>query len=98
MTGNQNVTGNHNIVIYGADARSIQAILEIEQQGRQKATERFKTLIEDKTKWFVGRTYVFDAIQSFIDCHPNGYFTITGDPGQGKSAILAKNVRDTGSW
>lgn len=55
---------------------------------------RFKTLIEDKTKWFVGRTYVFDAIQSFINNNPKGYFTIIGDPGQGKSAILAKYVYD----
>ena len=60
------------------------------------ALSRFKTLIEDKTKWFVGRTYVFDAIQSFIGNNPKGYFTIIGDPGQGKSAILAKYVQDTG--
>jgi Effector-associated domain 10 len=53
---------------------------------------QFKSLIEDKTKWFVGRTYVFDAIQSFINNNPKGYFTIIGDPGQGKSAILAKYV------
>jgi serine/threonine-protein kinase len=57
---------------------------------------RFKSLIEEKTKWFVGRTYVFDAIQSFINNNPNGYFTIIGDPGQGKSAILAKYVQNTG--
>lgn len=60
------------------------------------ALNRFKTLIEDKTKWFVGRAYVFEAIQSFIDNNPKGYFTIIGDPGQGKSAILAKYVQDTG--
>ncbi|GAB1541908.1 hypothetical protein NUACC21_45810 [Scytonema sp. NUACC21] len=57
---------------------------------------QFKLLIEDKTKWFVGRQYVFDAIQSFINNNPKGYFTIIGDPGQGKSAILAKYVQDTG--
>lgn len=60
------------------------------------ALNRFKALIEDKTKWFVGRTYVFEAIQSFISNNPKGYFTIIGDPGQGKSAILAKYVQDTG--
>lgn len=57
---------------------------------------QFNSLIEDKTKWFVGRTYVFDAIQSFIRNNPKGYFTIIGDPGQGKSAILAKYVQNTG--
>ena len=60
------------------------------------ALNRFKTLIEDKTRWFVGRSYVFEAIQSFIDNNRKGYFTIIGDPGQGKSAILAKYVKDTG--
>jgi len=57
---------------------------------------QFKLLIEDKTKWFVGRTYVFDAIKSFINNNPKGYFTIIGDPGQGKSAILAKYVQNIG--
>ena len=57
---------------------------------------QFKSLIEDKTKWFVGRTYVFDTIQAFVSNNPKGYFTIIGDPGQGKSAILAKYVQNTG--
>jgi Effector-associated domain 10 len=57
---------------------------------------QFKCLIADKTEGFVGREYVFDAIQSFINNNPKGYFTITGDPGMGKSAILAKYSQDTG--
>ena len=39
---------------------------------------------------------MFDAIEAFIANNPKGYFTIIGDPGQGKSAILAKYVQDTG--
>ena len=39
---------------------------------------------------------MFDAIQTFIQENKKGYFTIIGDPGQGKSAILAKYVQDTG--
>jgi hypothetical protein len=92
------VTGSNNTIIqiHGADAQAIQAVLAASfRQGRETARKRFKTLIEDKTKWFVGRDYVFDAIQSFIGRNPNGYFTITGDPGQGKSAILAKYVQTT---
>jgi hypothetical protein len=57
---------------------------------------QFSALIADKTKDFVGREYVFDAIAQFISSEPNGYFRIIGDPGQGKSAILAKYVQDTG--
>jgi serine/threonine-protein kinase len=57
---------------------------------------RFQALIEDKTKDFVGRNYVFDAIADFLTNQPNGYFIIEGDPGMGKSAILAEYVRQTG--
>jgi hypothetical protein len=53
-------------------------------------------LIQEKTEGFVGRKFVFDAIQSFLDHQPNGYFIIEGDPGIGKSAILAKYVEKTG--
>jgi hypothetical protein len=46
---------------------------------------------------FVGRTYVFQAIDDFCHCPniPCGYFFITGDPGAGKSAILAEYVKRT---
>jgi hypothetical protein len=54
---------------------------------------QFQSLIQDKTEGFVGREYVFDAIQTFIQQNPKGYFTIIGDPGMGKSAILAKYVQ-----
>ncbi|MFM9264953.1 SAV_2336 N-terminal domain-related protein [Tychonema sp. BBK16] len=56
---------------------------------------QFQSLIQDKTEGFVGRKYVFDAIETFIQENKKGYFTIIGDPGQGKSAILAKYVQDT---
>jgi len=56
--------------------------------------EEFKTLIKDKIKLFSGRQFVFDAIQDFINNHPNGYFTVVGNPGMGKSAISAKYVLD----
>ena len=55
---------------------------------------RFPTLIGNKIEGFVGREYVFDAINKFIAERSNGYFTIIGDPGQGKSTILAKYVQD----
>lgn len=58
--------------------------------------QRFEELIADKTKDFVGREYVFDEIRSFLNTQPKGYLTIEGDPGMGKSAILAKYVQDTG--
>lgn len=55
-----------------------------------------RELIKDKTKDFVGREYVFEAIADFIANYPKGYFIIEGDPGMGKSTIIAEYVRRTG--
>jgi hypothetical protein len=56
----------------------------------------FQSLIEEKTEGFVGREFVFEAIEEFLTSQPNGYFIIEGEPGIGKSAILAKYVQKTG--
>lgn len=56
--------------------------------------EEFKTLIKEKTESFCGRKFVFKAIENFIKNNPNGYFTVVGDAGMGKSAIAAKYVLD----
>ena len=47
----------------------------------------------DRTEGFVGRKYVFDKIEDFLSKKRYGYFTIEGDPGMGKSTILAEYVR-----
>ena len=79
------------------DDEAIQALVQaIQKNTPKKVFSQFQSLIEDKTTDFVGRDYVFQAIDKFIDNNPKGYFTITGDPGQGKSAILAKYVQNTG--
>ncbi|HBL11514.1 MAG TPA: hypothetical protein DD379_08930, partial [Cyanobacteria bacterium UBA11162] len=57
---------------------------------------QFQSLIDDKTEGFVGRDFVFKAIEEFLQEQPNGYFIIEADPGVGKSAILAEYVRRTG--
>ncbi|MBD1213696.1 MAG: hypothetical protein H9534_13320 [Dolichospermum circinale Clear-D4] len=54
----------------------------------------FQTVIDDKTKLFCGRKFVFNAINEFIQNHQSGYFTILGDAGMGKSAIAAKYIKD----
>lgn len=79
------------------DEQAIQALVKAIQQATPKnVPTQFQSLIADKTEGFVGREYVFDAIEAFIANNPKGYFTIIGDPGQGKSAILAKYVQNTG--
>jgi nucleoside phosphorylase len=50
-------------------------------------------IIEDKTQEFVGRQFVFDAIDKFIENNPRGYFVVRGDPGIGKSALAAQLVK-----
>lgn len=54
-------------------------------------------LISDKTESFVGRENVFQAIDEFIATERRGYITVLGDPGAGKTTILAEYVRRTGS-
>jgi hypothetical protein len=92
-TNSVNITGNDNqvIVVQGTDAEAISSILH-----QFPVLKQFQSLIQDKTEGFVGREYVFDAIQAFLAKNRKGYFTIIGDPGIGKSAILAKYVWNTG--
>lgn len=53
----------------------------------------FATLIEEKTQDFVGRRFVFDALDQFLAKAPSGYFIIKGEAGIGKSALMAQLVR-----
>lgn len=61
-----------------------------------KVNHQFQALIDEKTDGFVGREFVFKAIEDFLASQPNGYFIIEADPGMGKTAILAEYVRRTG--
>jgi hypothetical protein len=54
----------------------------------------FEQIIHEKSHNFVGRDFVFTAIDEFIHRYNRGYFTIIGAPGSGKSAILAKYAID----
>jgi hypothetical protein len=52
--------------------------------------------IEEKTRDFVGRQWIFDAVNTFLKSNPRGYFLILGDPGIGKSALAAQLVKSQG--
>lgn len=52
----------------------------------------FEQIITTKNHNFVGREFVFDAINNFLQQSDRGYFTIIGEPGIGKSAIIAHYV------
>jgi hypothetical protein len=64
--------------------------------GLDPARYSLATLLADKARDFVGRAYVFKAIDDFMAERGSGYFVIEGDPGMGKSSILAEYVRRTG--
>lgn len=49
----------------------------------------FETFIEERTRDFVGRDFVFAAIRRFLANGGSDYFIIEGEPGIGKSAIMS---------
>lgn len=53
-------------------------------------------LIEARTRGFVGRRWLFDAIETFRREERHGYFKIVAEPGMGKTAIMAEMVRRHG--
>jgi hypothetical protein len=55
----------------------------------------FQTLIEDRTRNFVGRDFVFRAIDEDLKDpdFPSGYILVQGEPGIGKTAVLAQLVK-----
>src|SRR6476619_3434654 len=65
-----------------------QNISELENQG-------FYSLIANKTKDFVGRKWVFDEIDNWLNDNSKDrkkYFIVTGKAGFGKSTIAAKLI------
>lgn len=58
----------------------------------------FETLIVDRTRDFVGRDYIFKALDSHIanPDFPSGYVLIRGEPGIGKTALMAQLVKTRG--
>ena len=56
----------------------------------------FTHLVAEKTEGFVGRQFVFDALDEFLKKNRSGYFVIQGEPGIGKTALLAQLVKTRG--
>ncbi len=64
----------------------------------QIPVRNFETLVADRTRDFVGRDYVFKAIDGHIgsDDFPSGYVLIRGEPGIGKTALMAQYLKMRG--
>lgn len=57
----------------------------------------FTWYVDEKTRDFVGRKFVFDSLRDFIHKNPRGYFFVKSDPGIGKTALTAQWVKTEGS-
>jgi adenylate kinase family enzyme len=57
-------------------------------------TEYFQAIITEKSSDFVGRNFVFSAINNFIQEYDRGYFILIGEPGSGKSSIVAQYTNE----
>ena len=59
----------------------------------QIRTQEFTSLIEERTRSFVGRDYVFATVDRALgdDGFPSGYIVLHGEPGIGKTAILGRS-------
>lgn len=83
----------------GRDVKDIKADVKslLEQTKTNREVDRhiinFDTLIAEKTNGFVGRQFVFDALDSFLAEEKSGYFVIRGEPGIGKSALMGQLVK-----
>jgi hypothetical protein len=63
------------------------------------ALRDFRALIVERTRDFVGRQYIFDAVDSYLagpGLQPSGYVIIAGEPGIGKTSLLAELIRTRG--
>jgi len=59
---------------------------------RLRISLKSETIIQDRTKDFTGRRFVFENIASFLQTNRKGYFVLEAEPGVGKSSIMAQCV------
>ncbi len=60
--------------------------------------QQFRSLVEERTRSFVGRDYIFQAIDGHMadQIFGSGYIVLKGEPGIGKTALIAKLVEQRG--
>jgi S1-C subfamily serine protease len=58
----------------------------------------FQNLVNDRTRNFVGREFIFKAIDNLLKKpdFSSGYIVISGEPGIGKTALIAQLVKNKG--
>lgn len=67
-----------------------------EELKRHIPEQTFKNIVDDKTREFVGREYIYDQIDEYLndESFPSGYIILKGEPGIGKTALMANLVNE----
>ncbi len=68
-------------------------IIKVEEW-KQKTTEEFKERIEELTEVFKGRVEERESIKKWINRNEKGFLFIYGNPGVGKSALIAQTFKE----
>ncbi|MEU5693086.1 NACHT domain-containing protein [Actinosynnema sp. NPDC020468] len=60
-------------------------------------TAEFRATVDDRARSFLGREFVFTAIDALLadPAFPSGYVVLRGEPGIGKTSVLARLVTTT---
>lgn len=62
----------------------------------QRSLIPFSGYVKEKASGFIGRKFIFRAFDAFMDKTASGYFIIRGDPGIGKTSLIAHMVKTRG--
>jgi hypothetical protein len=89
------ITNSQGIVV--GEHNHIYQYFQSPQQARLASKHiGYLPLIARKTENFVGRKFVFDALDEFLNKNESGYFLLFGEPGIGKTAAMAQIVKMRG--
>jgi hypothetical protein len=64
------------------------------KEWKQNVSNEFKQYVEELTEGFKGRIMELKAITTFIETKEKGYLSIQGNPGIGKSTLIAQISRE----
>lgn len=89
VLGNVTYIGGDVFLLAQQVPRALQSYLLIRQSN---------TITTEKSRDFVGRRFVFDYVQQFLvePQSPSGYLILEGEPGIGKTALMAQLVKRYG--